>query len=198
MVNSDSNSEEADMRLLLRASRGDAKAFQDLHARYHRQVRGFAGVVGAGLAPDLLDEAVQETFLRLWRGAAAFRGEVSVRTYLFSITRHTVFEMIRRERRQRSGQLQTALKWAGRLDGPEAAAEELAENAIGTAAEHARSQLSPAQWAAMYLVLLKGLTPREAAKAIGCSSAAVYDRLYRARLKLRKDHRSLSDAIQKD
>ena len=198
MVKSDSHSDERDTRLLLRAGRGNATAFQQLHARLHGQVRGFVGTVGPWLATDLLDEAVQETFLRVWRAAPTFRGEASARTYLFSLARNTVFEITRRERRQLLGRLRAALQWAGRLDKLEAPASELGDQAGGNMAELARSRLSPGQWGAMYLVVIKGLTPREASQYIGCSPGAVYDRLYRARLKLRAVYRTLGEPVRSD
>ena len=52
------------------------------------------------------------------------------------------------------------------------------------------ARLSPGERDAITLVAWEGLTPDEAAVALGCSRAAVYLRLHRARRRLRRDLRS--------
>ncbi len=90
----DTDGEEADW--LIRAAAGDMDdAFVHLYRRYEGRVYG----LGLRMLGDdgLAQELVQETFLRLWRGARAFdpaRG--SVRTYVLTIARRAAISLWRR------------------------------------------------------------------------------------------------------
>ncbi len=61
---------------------GDAAAFEQIVRRYANMVFGLAArLVGPAEAEDV----VQETFLRAWRGLENFRGESSLKTWLYAI-----------------------------------------------------------------------------------------------------------------
>lgn len=71
---------------------------EDIFRAHQREIFVFlARTVGdRGLAEDL----AQETFLRAYRGALAFRGDSSVRTWLFTIARNVVSSHYRRRQPQ--------------------------------------------------------------------------------------------------
>jgi RNA polymerase sigma-70 factor (ECF subfamily) len=67
----------------------------DLYRRYSPRLYG----LGLRLTGDsgMAEELVQETFLRLWRGAQRFDPERgSVRTYIFTIARRAAVDLLRR------------------------------------------------------------------------------------------------------
>lgn len=83
--------------LTRRAALGDKAAFAELMGR-----------LGPGLYRYLLrllddrgdaDDCVQETLLAAWKGLPGFRGESSVRTWLFVLGRHEAQDVLRRRAR---------------------------------------------------------------------------------------------------
>jgi RNA polymerase sigma-70 factor (ECF subfamily) len=76
---------------LLRAGRaGDLQALERLFARYERPLFGLCrGTLGH---TDDAEDAVQETFLRALRALPGFRGEASLRTWLFRIAIHVCLD----------------------------------------------------------------------------------------------------------
>lgn len=82
----------SDLELMQRIARRDRQAGARLFDRYAREVFEFlARRVGGDAAEDLL----QEVFIRALRRASTFRGEASVRTWLFAIARNTIRERLR-------------------------------------------------------------------------------------------------------
>ena len=74
--------EDDDIALLAEVGRGSERAFNRLIDRHQQAVRTFV----RGLTQKMdADDIAQETFLSMWSQAAGFRGDSSVRSWLFSI-----------------------------------------------------------------------------------------------------------------
>lgn len=87
----------ADEQLLANAARGDTVSFETLYDRYAPAVLGVALRI-TGDRP-LAEEAVQETFWRVWRGAASFQTQRGTFTgWLFGIARNLAIDLCRRRR----------------------------------------------------------------------------------------------------
>lgn len=88
-------SEVDDAALVARMAAGDSREpVATLYGRYGGRLYGLGlRLLGdAGMAEDL----VQETFVRLWRGAHRFDpGQASLRTYIFMIARRAAVDMRR-------------------------------------------------------------------------------------------------------
>ncbi|WP_370080362.1 RNA polymerase subunit sigma-70 [Streptacidiphilus sp. MAP12-16] len=71
-----------------------------IHARHHRELLGYCyRMLGS---PFDAEEAVQETWLRAWRGRAGFAGRASLRVWLFRIATNICLDLLRqRPRRER-------------------------------------------------------------------------------------------------
>jgi len=73
---------QGDERALTRFLAGDVLGFEQIVKHYSSMVFSLAArMVGPGEAEDI----VQETFLRAYRGLETFRGESSLKTWLFAI-----------------------------------------------------------------------------------------------------------------
>jgi RNA polymerase sigma-70 factor (ECF subfamily) len=71
-----------DERAITRFLAGDPSGFEDIVRHYSNMVFSLAArLVGPAEAEDV----VQETFLRAWRGLEKFRGESSLKTWLYAI-----------------------------------------------------------------------------------------------------------------
>ena len=85
-----------DFRLLRRLSRGDEDAMAAFYREHGRVVLAHVLlVVGERV---LAEEIVQDTMLAVWRGAGAFRGESSVRSWVIAIARRQTRDRLRGRR----------------------------------------------------------------------------------------------------
>jgi RNA polymerase sigma-70 factor (ECF subfamily) len=171
--------EERDDAVLLRAvARGDEEALAALYDRH-------AGWLTVRMTrrcsmPDVVDHAIQDTFLALWREADAYRGGGDVAAFIWGIGVRRLIDAIRRENGPRR------LLW--RAAQPELVVS--AEDQVLVGIEHGRlgqalAGLSPELRGAIEATVLDGLTCAEAAVLLGVAEGTVKSRCYRARVALR-------------
>jgi RNA polymerase sigma-70 factor, ECF subfamily len=171
--------EPDDVVLLRRVARGDEGALATLYDRH-------AGWLMVRLtrrcgSADVVDHAIQDTFLAVWREAGTFRGTGDVAAFIWGIGIRRLIDAIRRE----SG-LRSRLPW--RAAEPDVVVS--AEDQVLTAIEHGRlgqalACLSPELRSAIEATVLDGLTCAEAAVLLGVAEGTVKSRCHRARQALR-------------
>jgi RNA polymerase sigma-70 factor (ECF subfamily) len=122
------------------------------------------------VGPDDADDLTQEVYLRAFRALPGYRGEASVRTWLFGIARRTAADHIRRQRRRR----RPASSVTRPVPSP--------EGQVTIAA--AVAELEPARRAAFVLTQILGLSYAEAAHVVRCPVGTVRSRVARARQEL--------------
>ena len=141
--------------------------------------------------PQTVADLTSETFVRAVDGFARFdprRG--SDRSWLFGIAAR----VFARHCEQSAGGKDAVARLGGQRRLDEDEIEELAERIDaereGAALMRRCARLPAVERAAIELVDLEGLTPKEAALALGVSRAAFRKRLSRARSRLRREHQS--------
>src|SRR3989442_595594 len=82
---------------------GDEPAAAELVRRHARALARF--LAGAGAVAADVDDLVQETFIRAFRGLGRFRGQCQFRTWLMTIGGNVLKDAHRRSRRSRVGPL---------------------------------------------------------------------------------------------
>ncbi len=87
-----------DEELLESTRRGDRSAFETLYRRHAGRMKSIACNL-LGSASDA-EDAVQETFLKVFRGAAAFRGTARFSTWIYRILLNACHDAGRRRRRR--------------------------------------------------------------------------------------------------
>jgi RNA polymerase sigma factor (sigma-70 family) len=87
---------EADRFLLERVRQKDAQAWAQLVERYQGRLLAFAR--GQRVRSADAEDFVQDTFLNFLRGAATFRGDASLETYLFLLLRRRIVDALRGRR----------------------------------------------------------------------------------------------------
>lgn len=173
--------DERDDVVLLRAvARGDERALAALYDRH-------AGWLTVRLtrrcaSPDQVDQAVQDTFLAVWREARSYRGGGDVAAFIWGIGIRRLIDIIRREHAPK----RRPLPW--RAEEPEAVVS--AEDQVLAGLEHGRlgqalAGLSPELRGALEATVLDGLTCAEAAVLLGVAEGTVKSRCHRARVALR-------------
>lgn len=163
-----------DLGLLEAVAGGDVAAFEELYRRHARSL--FAYIYSRLGDRHLSEEALQDVVLALWRGARRFRGEASVRTWLFAVARRRCLTLRRR--------LSHDLPVFGEEQLPPSELPTPLEAAVTSAAQDAVREaiaLLPApQREAVELVYLHGLSGPEAAEVLRVPVGTVKSRLHRA------------------
>ncbi|HEY7431846.1 MAG TPA: RNA polymerase sigma factor [Streptosporangiaceae bacterium] len=158
--------------------------FQALYIRHHGQVYAYA-VSRAG--HQLADEVVSEVFLIAWRRLAELPAPPL--PWLLGVARNVIISQFRASARQQS--ITAELRaWVSEAQLSSAdIAEEVSEriSVLG-----ALARLPDADRELLTLVAWHGLTPREAAQVVGCSTATYFVRLHRARRRL---ERAMADCL---
>ena len=161
------------------APAGDREAaFHTLVDRYHRRV--FAICFEVLRSRSDAEDAAQETFVKLARGAAGFRGEAKLSTWLYRVARNVCTDHIRHDARRPA----TPVADPGRLDEAPSEPDSSAGTAEQLVVAAALETLDPLSRRALVLVAVEGLTYAEAGEVIGLPVGTVKSRVSRARGRL--------------
>ena len=168
-----------DAALLRAVAGGDEEALGCLYDRH-------AGWLTVRLSrrcssPDLVDQAVQDTFLAVWHGAGGYRGGGDVAAWIWGVSIRRLIDAIRRDSGKRRR------PW-WRLAEPSMVVS--AEDQVLVGIEHGRlgpalASLSPELRAAIEATVLDGLNTAEAAVLLSVPEGTVKSRCHRARQALR-------------
>jgi RNA polymerase sigma-70 factor (ECF subfamily) len=155
-----------------------------LELLYRRHAPWLAGRLAARTSSrDLAEEALQDTFVAVWRSARGYHGTGDVPAWLWGIARRRLASLARR---QRPGLL--SLDAVAEPPDPAATPEEAALGQdASTRIRLAISHLPAEQRAAITAVVYQGQTIERAARAAAVPEGTLKSRLHRARLHLRKE-----------
>lgn len=165
-------------RLAARAARGDGAAFAELVRRHDEQLRGLAYHLLEDR--DLMDDVMQEAYLRAFRGLPRFRGGSSVATWLHRLTYNACMDELRRAGRRPS---RAPLDEVDDQRSP--AAEPGAVVVRRAELRAALTALPPGERAAVWLVDAAGFDYAAAGRVLDVPEGTVASRLARARPALR-------------
>lgn len=180
---SDEGSQVSDERLLAiyadveRSPREREEAFRLLVTRFQRRV--FAVCARLLDQPADAEEATQETFVKLARGADAFRGEAKVSTWVYRIAHNVCTDRIRYEARRPSTPVASDELPEAAEPGDLAALVDTTD-ALG----RALMELDATSRTLLLLVAVDDLSYADAAHALGLAVGTVKSRLARARVRL--------------
>jgi len=162
--------------LVLRAQSGDRDAFGSLIRQHDVSMRRLAfGLVGDRGG---MDDALQEAYLRAYRGLPSFHGDSAFGTWLYRIVYRTCLDELRRRRPVSA--LEEAADVPDTRAGPELQASSRRD------IDAAMAQLSNEMRAAVWLIDGEGLSYDEAAGVLGVPAGTIASRVSRARVQLRR------------
>ena len=173
------NAAADDRDLVAAVAAGDQRALETLYQLHGAACFGYLLRRLDGDRPAA-EDLLQDLMLAAWRGAAAFRGDSEVRTWLLGIAhRLWLQELRRRSRRPRPS------------DDPEARLDQLPledlqpEDAVQSELREALAALPPDLRTAVDLTFGQGLRLQDAARILDLPLGTVKSRLFRARHQLR-------------
>lgn len=158
--------------------------FEKIYEMYKQDV--FNYLYSLTGAHDVAEELLAETFFRAFIGLYAFRGESSVKTWLFSIARHIFYQYLKKNRQAiptedetlamlctKSGMIQPDI-------GESSTLSELITQLLGKKDERSRS---------VFALRLEGYSFKEIGEKVGISENSARVLEYRTRLYLQKELR---------
>jgi RNA polymerase sigma-70 factor, ECF subfamily len=119
----------------------------------------------------LAEDAVQETFVRVYRFLPRYRGDSKFSTWLLSIARNCALDELRRGARRRRVSERLTAQPAGGASDPGAALE--VRDALGDLSVELREPV--------VLIDMLGMSYREASRLLGVPEGTVKSRVHRAR-----------------
>jgi RNA polymerase sigma-70 factor (ECF subfamily) len=170
---------DREAELVRRHRRGDPEAFDEVVREHRRAVYDLARRWTGDHAAA--DEASQETFVRAWRSFGRFRGEATIRTWIFGIALNVLRSASRARTTERGGDASREVETRD----PPAAEALIAAEAVNDV-RRAVSRLPPRQREAVVLKALSEMTYEETARAMGLTVGAVKAHFHQAIRNLRR------------
>ena len=129
---------------------------------------------------DVVDDALQDTFLAVWRSAARYDGRGEVAAWIWGIAIRRMIDLLRRRAPRE-------IPLPEREEGEPSAEEQVLSGIEYGDLAGALHRLSPELRAVVQATVLDGLTTREAARLLGVPAGTVKTRMMRARAQLREE-----------
>ncbi|WP_435872257.1 RNA polymerase sigma factor [Microbispora rosea] len=179
------SSDDHDLMAAVAAERVEAlRLLHDRHAPWLR-----ARLLRRCADPDLVDDAIQDTFVAVWRGARRYspQGDDAA-AWIWTIAVRRLASALRRP----GGRWIAAAALADTALAETGARLASSEDSVLLGVEHgdlggALARLSPELRAVIQATVLDGLTVREASRLLGIPEGTVKTRLMRAKARLREE-----------
>jgi len=167
-----------DAQLAVRATAGEAAAFDDLVDRY--SVRIFAHLFRLVRNREEAEDLTQETFLRAYRSLGRFDTTRPFKSWVYKIATNAGLNALRSRRRRG-----ITVPLEGH-DGSPQHSRETPRREMRDELEHAMAGLPPQPAMLIHLHYQEGMSIREAADVVGMNEGSAKVALHRARKRLRE------------
>lgn len=172
--------EATDATLVRAVAAGDREALATLYTRHAPWL--VLRLTRRCNDPQLVDEAVQDTFVAVWRGARRWSGDGEVAAWIWGIGIRRLIDQLR-------GRPRATVELLG--DAGSTDVEPSAEERVLAGVEYgdlagALGKLSPELRAVVQATVLDGLTTKEAGRLLGLPTGTVKTRMMRAKAQLRE------------
>jgi RNA polymerase sigma-70 factor, ECF subfamily len=171
---------DEETRLLEECRAGDVSAFERLYELHGARMKSIA----ANLLGSVTDaeDAVQDCFLKIYRGAASFRGDARFSTWIYRVLVNSCYDMLRR-RRRRPVEVRPEEERHG--DDVELSAP-ASDHPLRLSLEACVKDLDPRRRAAFLLFAVEGFTHREVGDILGVPEGTSKTLLFEAKRELQR------------
>lgn len=175
-------------RLVEALRQGSPHAFESL---YHLYVDRVAGLARLLLRGGPVDDAVQETFLRVFRNIATFREEARLTTWIHRIAVNVCISELRKQtvRRAREGAV-------AQPERPKDLEEATSARQAGGALLAILREMEPAKQSTFYLHHVEGMSAAEIGEVLGEPRGTVLKRLQRTRAEVLQRWRDTHGSLE--
>jgi RNA polymerase sigma-70 factor (ECF subfamily) len=174
----------ADQELVVRAQKGDKRAFDLLVLKYQQKV---ANLISRYIRdPSEVLDVSQDAFLKAYRALPAFRGESAFYTWLYRIAVNTVKNRLVAQGRRPPGddveaEVAEQMDMGARLRETGTPERQLLSDEIAQTVQRALDDLPDDLRTAIVLREFEGMNYEEIATAMECPIGTVRSRIFRAR-----------------
>ena len=168
---------------------GDAGSFEHIYHMYAKRVYGVAKSFYLDHADA--EEMVQEVFFKLWKNRSNLRSDLSIQSYIITISRNTVLKFLRSQT-VRSNYVSEMISSAEQGENSTETSYEF--NELQNKLSAVMDELSPQRKRVFQMVKLDGVKIDEVAEMMGLSKRTVEHHLFHA-TKFVKNHLSLSVVV---
>jgi RNA polymerase sigma-70 factor, ECF subfamily len=166
-----------DRELLMAIADGDRAAFDELYARHFAWLH--VRLSRRCADPSLVEEALQDTFVTIWRKAGSYRGQGEVGAWIWGVG---IRQLLNRMRRRKTPAWHLLMRSDRVVSAEDTALLATEHGDVGAAID----RLSPELQAVVQATVVDGLTTREAARVLDVPTGTVKTRMMRARQQLRE------------
>jgi RNA polymerase sigma-70 factor (ECF subfamily) len=167
-------------RLLQECRAGSVEAFERLYETHGARMKSIAANLLGSVADA--EDAVQDCFLKVYRGAAAFRGDSRFSTWIYRILVNSCYDTLRQRRRR---PVETRSEKRTLATDPELAAP-ASDHPLRLSLEACVKDLDPRRRAAFLLFAVEGFTHREVGDILGVPEGTSKTLLFEAKRELQR------------
>lgn len=171
---------QAERELVEGCRTGQIAAFEQLFRAHSPRMKSMAlNLLGN---PSDAEDAVQETFLKVYRGMAGFKGQSAFSTWIFRILINNCYDLRRRKQRRggEAGEVELDGENAPELPVP------ASDHPLRMALERAVAQLRPRLREVFLLAEVEGFKHQEIGEMLGISETNSKNLLFQAKRELRE------------
>ena len=162
----------SDEVLVRQLTNGDRDAFWELFEKYHHRL--YRHVLKFAKSPELAEDVVQDTFLKIWENRQNLNPEMSFAGYLQALSRNQVLNLLKRTAVERRIKKEFVFKVENVSNTTE---NSLADHEYEALISQAIEQLPPQRQAIFRLCRQEGKTYQETAEMLGISKNTVKEHM---------------------
>ena len=171
-----------DEALLEGCRRGEVESFERLYAIHGARMKSIARNL---LAHETdAEDAVQEAFLKIYRGAGSFRGTAAVSTWIYRILVNVCYDILRRRKRRAEDAL--TIESPGTESAAAGARTAAGDHPLRIAIEQGVARLKPRQRDVFLLSAVEGFSHREISEVLDIPEGTSRTLLFEAKRHLQE------------
>ena len=184
------NSKNIEREIVEKVAKGDHQAFRIIFDQYKDDLYGYSYKLTKSNV--LAEEAVQEVFLKFWQNRRDLNADLSVKAYLYKITKNYLFNMLRNA--VYDHQLKQQLFY-NRQNTHYSTEDQLVYHDLETIKNKAIANLPPKMQQIFQMSRIQGLSHQEIAHQLGISQHTVKDQIVKALKSIKEYLRMHTDIV---